>query len=263
MSWLDDVIKKIADSGQVITQSDNIAKATERLSTHQNNLAAATADIVSKERPNIERGIGQDVLAQAVRQQQPTPTSTMGPGLQDAITGQQTQAPSTIYGGPGSEYASGFGSGKGRLAETVAAQPNFISRLPAEAGKFMQSVGYGMLDKPLGREASTWDYLGKTVGQIARLNEGSGLGAGQQIYNDTTVQYQGLQNDLAKIPDTVIADPNAKMATYRELLRKYPKLQSFLSEYFGLTRSYDYNYPQGPAPKFNLGNPTGAPAGAE
>jgi len=96
------------------------------------------------------------------------------------------------------------------------------------------------------------------------LNEGSGLGAGESMQSDTTAQYNNLQQDLAKIPDTVIADPNAKMLTYRELLRKYPKLQSFLSEYFGLTRSYEYNYPQGPAPKFNLGTPgNGAPAGAE
>lgn len=257
MSWLDDVIKKVAESAKIATQSDNIAKVAETLTQHQDKLATATSDVINKEMPNIQQGIGADVLAQAIQQQQPRlqpSTSKLGSTINVPTQYGQIQG------------ANEMTPDMAKIANTPAreSRENGITKnLGSDLGKFMQSIGYGMLDKPLGRDASTWDYLGKTIGQIARVNEGSGLGAGQPIYNDTSVQYAGLQQDLAKIPDTVIADPNAKMLTYRELLRKYPKLQSFLSEYFGLTRSYEYNYPQGPAPKYNLGNPTGAPVGVE
>lgn len=50
--------------------------------------------------------------------------------------------------------------------------------LGSSLGRFMQAIGYGMIDKPLKGDADTFDYLGKTIGQIARLNEGSGLGMG-------------------------------------------------------------------------------------
>jgi hypothetical protein len=261
--WLDDIVKKLAEDNVVNKTADNIAKAAESLTQHKDKLAEATSSVVAKEMPNIERGIGQQTLAGLMTQGQAMNPNVLDQTIRNNSQGQFLDQPSIMP-----QVDLGQVDVRKSLPDTVAAQSkgSFLSRLPAEAGKFMQSVGYGMLDKPLGREASTWDYLGKTVGQLARVNEGSGLSAGQPIYNDTSVQYEGLQQELAKIPDTVIADPTAKMVTYRELLRKYPKLQSFLSEYFGLTRSYEYNYPQGPAPKYNLGapgNPTGVPAGAE
>lgn len=81
--------------------------------------------------------------------------------------------------------------------------------------KFIQSIGYGMIDKPLGREANTFDYLGKTIGQIARVGEGSGLSAGQPIYtqerNISPAQNKVLQTQLANAPQviaTIMADPS-------------------------------------------------------
>jgi len=128
--------------------------------------------------------------------------------------------------------------------------------LGSDLGHFMQSVGYGMIDKPLGREANTWDYLGKTIGQIARLNEGSGLSAGQSIYGDNTTEYKAVVNDLGNLKEEDIVGPN-KMALYREYLRRYPWAKSFLAEYFGLPRNYDTSIDinAGPAvkPKYPIG----------
>lgn len=119
-------------------------------------------------------------------------------------------------------------------------------------GNFIQSIGYGLIDKPLDRDATTWDYLGKTIGQIGRLTEGSGLGAGQSMHESQIQQdaiklnktvYAGLQKDLSTIPEAEITGPN-KMQLFRELLRKYPAAKTFLAEYFGLSRNYDYALPQ-------------------
>jgi len=232
----------------------------------QDNLARAAANTVTKARPEIERGLGQEVLnmatqspqstplAQAVPQR--TPISTIGPGITDSITGQQTQG--RIYG-TGGEYLQGWGKGQGMIPAERG--PGIMDKLGStirsegrmgtdKAGKgfgndlykFIQSIGYGMIDKPLDREANTWDYLGKTVGQIARLNEGSGLGAGQQIYNnDTTVQSTTFKRDLLdpSVEEAISSNnPETKIKKYRELLTKYPFARAVLADLFGYSRNY-------------------------
>jgi len=255
---------------QKALEDEKVKKAASALQTASDKIATRTSEVV-----------GNTKIKDVIPQMPASGVVTIGPDNQ------------LIQGGPGSEMAQGSPLSMPLAQAVQATQPNTMDRIGQAVGnvgntvgegirtegrmgtdkagkgfgndlyKFMQSVGYGMIDKPLGREANTWDYLGKTIGQIARLNEGSGLQAGQQIYNDTSVKYTAMQKDLNQIPDAVVADPNKKMITYRELLRRYPEFQSFLSEYFGLTRSYEYNYPQGPAPKYNLGSPTGMPPGVE
>jgi hypothetical protein len=231
--WLDDIVKKLAEDNVINKNADNIAKAVDTLTQHQDSLATATADVISKERPNIERSIGAQVLSG-----QPT-------GLESIVQQLPQGQPMTVPGPVGGQTPQISGIGEGgqpdRLQQTVTNQGNFISRLPKEAGKFMQSVGYGMLDKPLGRDASTWDYLGKTVGQLARLNEGSGLGAGYTIPQGQTVTTENankavlpeMSTDLEIVNKKV--DPKNKTdvdAAFRAMVRKYPTQYSALRAYF-------------------------------
>jgi hypothetical protein len=235
-------------------------KAESSLAQASNKVATRTSEIV-----------GNTKIKDVIPQIPASGVATIGPDNQ------------LIQGGPGSEMAQGSPLSMPLAQAIQATQPTIMDKIGQgirsegrmgtdKAGKgfgndlykFFQSVGYGMLDKPLDREANTWDYLGKTIGQIARLNEGSGLGAGQSITQgqsdvmalNTAKQYDSLTQELNTIPEATLADPAKKMELYRAYLRKYPKLQSFLAEYFGLTRSYEYNYPQGlPQGKYPLGGP--------
>ena len=104
--------------------------------------------------------------------------------------------------------------------------------LGSNVGRTLQSFGYGMIDKPLGRDANTWDYLAKTGGQIARLNEGSGLTAGQPLYQQNQVDYTALQKDLKTVDAAKLGTSEGKEETFRKLVAKYPKAYTMLKAYF-------------------------------
>jgi hypothetical protein len=183
-------------------------------------------------------GIGQNLIQKALEDEKlkklgekvATRTSEVigNTKLKDVVT-KDTIAPASglaaigpggqlIQGGPGSEMMKGSPLAMPLDQAVAATQPNTIDKIGAtlrspgikgtdespkgfgnDLYKFVQSIGYGMLDKPLGREANTWDYLGKTIGQIARLNEGSNLGAGQSIYEQPREQInQAVQLSTAK-----------------------------------------------------------------
>lgn len=174
------------------------------------------------------------------------------------------------------------GGGENKLAKNIG----------TGLAQFMQSMGHGMVGKPIDISGETqgssalgkrgWEsYLGGAIG--SKLGAGliaGALGGGKAadaaaagasptfVDTDKNVfselkgdQYVALQQELMTIPEAVLADPQQAMPLYRQMLLKYPSAKSFLAEYFGLTRSYNYNYPQGlPGGKYNIG---GAPVGPE
>jgi len=263
MSWLDDVIKKISENTGISKAGEQIEKYATKMMIAQDNLAHAATNTVTKARPEIERGLGQEVLNMATQSpqqmQMPGVANLMAQGkaMDQNVLAQQIAANSQgeFFGMPS------IMPERSTLEQTVQSQKNILGKVgdtmrsegrmgTDKAGKgfgndlykFIQSIGYGMIDKPLGREANTWDYLGKTVGQIARLNEGSGLGAGQQIYNnDTTVQSTTFKRDLLdpSVEEAISSNnPETKIKKYRELLTKYPFARAVLADLFGYSRNY-------------------------
>jgi len=246
--------------------ADKLAEASNIVTTNQSKLADTMSKAVQKHMP-------EDVLQNAVSN-----IAVPGPGgsiLQSNVSPEGPQAQYAKGGGMPLEEAVARSTPETKQPKVAGAGGgDFFNK--NSLGRFMQSVGFGMIDKPLGREADTMDYLGKTIGQIARLNEGSGLGAGLPIYaaedksnvmsSMNPTAYGSMQQELSQIPESVISDPQKSMPYYRQLLLKYPAAKSFLAEYFGLTRSYNYNYPQGlPQGKYSVGGPNvgGAAVGAE
>jgi hypothetical protein len=239
MSWLDDVIKKVSENTGINKAGEQIQKYATKMYEAQDKLKAATANQVSKARPEIERGLGQSVL-DMVRTQQQQQQQLQMPGAAKMMAQGKAMDPSLlqqqIAANSQGEFA-GQPSIMPEKLENAVRGPGVLGKLgntvksegrmgTDKAGKgfgndlykFVQSIGYGMIDKPLGREANTWDYLGKTVGQIARLNEGSGLGAGQPIYTQerqlTPEQNKVVNTMLSNAPDIVAEE--VKKGTKKE-----------------------------------------------
>jgi hypothetical protein len=212
--WLEDIVKKLAESNPINQAVGSMEKAVMSMTKHQDKITAATQKTIAKALPNIQQEIGANVLSgkptglEAAVQQQPS-TSPLGSNINVPTQYGQIQGANEITPemakignmpvrepqGPGMlDKLGSVVKSEGRMG-TDKAGPGVGNDLY----KFVQSIGYGMIDKPLGREANTWDYLGKTVGQIARLNEGSGLQAGQSIYEQPREQMnQAVQLSQAK-----------------------------------------------------------------
>lgn len=296
MSVVEELTKKIAESAKVATQSDNISKAAESLAGHQDKLAGTMTSEIAKATPDIERGVGQDILKQVVAEQSQMFDASTPVGNQPRSFNQEPMLMS------GNTFRQGIASGANDSAtldqyltkqalpgaagsdkQTPASIP-FLQQLTGAPGvekgmpnsglgnvtkgknlgddlyNFIQSVGYGMLDRPLNREASTWDYLGKTIGQIARVNEGSGLGAGSSMQDQqaamvtqqqkaidqlTPVQFQQMKMDagnveaqMAKLISQGYDSESAKLKIVAQMSKAYgPKYMSYYKSLVGLPTS--------------------------
>jgi len=173
--------------------------------------------------------------------------------------------------------------GRINVTRKIANQP---VRLGQQVGsglwKFISALGKSVTGTPISMEGRGWEsYLGGDIG--AKLGAGIVGGAlfgpetGQKLAAAATPtlyetpetkakenvfgtmavdEYNLLQQELTTIPEATLTNPQLAMPLYRALLLKYPSAKSFLAEYFGLTRNYNYNFPQGlPTGKYNLGGP--------
>jgi hypothetical protein len=200
MSWLDELFKfgeKSADAQGAASIVKPQAPAISLQSAIQEQAQRAALANAVAQQPIAPQGFvptsGQQVVAQ-------------GPG--GLIQGQATDAlpgATMPIAQANKEYAAA------KKGNTTGGTEKKAPKEGNEGGlaNFFQSIGYGLIDKPLNRDANTWDYLGKTIGQIGRLTEGSGLSAGTPIYSQertlTPQQNNNLQVQIANAPKIIAA----------------------------------------------------------
>ena len=236
-------------------------------------------DILASDKGNVDSILSAQIAKEAGK----AIGQTIGKRLSTEIKKSPELGETAVVPGPGGGFLAGegeFSPGAGTtLKNAVTANPS--SPAPGifaglkEGGLGMPQSNVGQFPGQEGR--TTAYYAGKMLGDVVRSKIGINT-AGEEsklaMVTPGTPQYQEalsgkntlsqmdtgsynlLQQELATIPEADLVGPNA-MQKYRELLLKYPAAKSFLNEYFGFTRNYTYNFPQGaPAGKYNLGGPT-------
>lgn len=161
-----------------------------------------------------------------------------------------------VVPGPGGVPIMGMNQvspSQSKLYNQVAQMPLENRTLGSSLGKFAQSMGYGIIDKPLPKNADTWDYLGRFLGQVARKNEGSGLGVGsapapweaEQVASERPMTSQDFGAILNTIEPSAMEETN-KAKLFQTLMKQYPnidesKLKSYLWPKLGTIKTEDMN----------------------